>query len=183
MVIGIKEKRSTLYNAFSTVILRISISCYSYYIVLQIMALPSFTIDMCFKSFLIQAIEKLPITRYGFGSIIEANGLFRDYVELQMADSEENQTVWGRLCLSRSDATQDAARSVILFLKEKFNFQVRDINWADMNYYKWCYEDLRRDFDKILEENKEMKPKVTEYEDILGIIDGVDREPFTAQNF
>ncbi|KAM7484515.1 hypothetical protein LguiA_000524 [Lonicera macranthoides] len=57
------------------------------------MALPSFTFEMCFKSFLLQAIEKLPITQHTFGYVIEDNGMVRDYVELQLADNGENQII------------------------------------------------------------------------------------------
>ncbi|KAM7522593.1 hypothetical protein LguiA_012495 [Lonicera macranthoides] len=77
---------------------------------------------------------------------------------------------------------QSAAKEAILYLKDKFNFEVQDINLTEMHYYIWCYNELDRDFNKLFEENKKLKNKIAKYKDILGTIDE-DTQSCTNQNF
>lgn len=78
-----------------------------------------------------------------------------------MADNEDMKVIWGRSFTQRNDDMQEAAHQAILYLKEKFQFEVCDVNFPDMHYYQYCYKRIDKDYDRVLEENKYMKTKMS----------------------
>ncbi|KAM7476174.1 hypothetical protein LguiB_023417 [Lonicera macranthoides] len=62
----------------------------------------------------------------------------------------------------------------IPYLKERFQLKVCNVNFPHMHYYRYCYKRIDKDYEKVLEENKDMKTKVFEYEDIIRIVVSVD---------
>lgn len=45
--------------------------------------------------------------------------------------------------------------------KKNSNLKVRDVNFPDMHYYQYCYKRIDKDYDRVLEENKYMKTKMS----------------------
>ncbi|KAM7496605.1 hypothetical protein LguiA_021019 [Lonicera macranthoides] len=123
------------------------------------MAEPSFPIPICFKTLLSHIIEKLEVNRHSCGYRVRSDGLFRAYIEIQVVTNEENKLFWGLLSHRTEDTMQSAAKDAILYLKKKFNFEVQDVNLSEMHYYIWCNNELDRDYNMLLEENKRLKKK------------------------
>ncbi|KAM7473464.1 hypothetical protein LguiB_020707 [Lonicera macranthoides] len=114
------------------------------------------------KSLLLRLINKLQLRRHCFGFKVQGDGLIQACVELTVTENEETKVFKGKLSTMRSESLQDAALDAILYLKEKFNFQVHDIN------YTYCYRTVDKEYDRVLGENKKMHAKIIEYEQLLG---------------
>ena len=103
----------------------------------QHMAQPSFPIPICFTTLLSQVIEKVEVHRQSSG-YREQDGFYRAYIEIQVLQHEQHHTFWGKVSPRKHDTMQSAAKAAILHLRERFNFEVQDINMSDMHYYHWC---------------------------------------------
>lgn len=57
--------------------------------------------------------------------MVRKYSLLGAYIEIQVADNEEQKLFWGRLSPQRDNTVQSATNDAVLYLKDKFNFEVQ----------------------------------------------------------
>ena len=145
------------------------------------MAQPSFPIPICFTTLLSQIIEKVEVNRQSCSYRIQQYGFYRAYNEIQVLEHKEHHTFQGRVSPRKHYSMQSATKSAILHLKDIFNFEVQDINMSDMHYYHWCYNELQKYYNTLLQENHMLKSQLANYEHFGTVKD--ETASYTSHNF